>query len=152
MLIARLLQDVSSDLPLSQPFRLCRGELVEVERNQHGAVSVKCRDGNLLGLKPGEYVIVCEKMMGDDKRQIKSYVWQRESGRCFFVSTIERESSADVEPPSRWYMETIVWGYDWDARERGAMLAMAGSGPALEQHFEVCRQLYETGEYVEEEP
>lgn len=53
-----------------------------------------------------------------DKRVIKTYVWHK--NKCFFVSTIERDSSA-AEGPRR-YNETLVWRYNWAKRERGALL------------------------------
>ena len=89
--------------------------------------------------------------MGDDTRQLKSYVWHRTTGRCFFVSTIERDSSAMTEPPPMRFMETIAWEYDWDSRMRGELVAMDGSNNVLIQHFEMCRQLYNTGEYKSQE-
>lgn len=79
-----------------------------------------------------------------DKRLLKSYVWHGD--RCYFVSTIERDSSAQVVPPSR-YNETIAWEYDWDSQERGDMVAMEGEGAACRQHFAVCRSLFTTGKY-----
>ena len=49
-----------------------------------------------------------------DNRIIKTYVWHGD--KCFFVSTIERESSA-MEGPRR-YNETIVWKCEWEKGER----------------------------------
>jgi len=80
----------------------------------------------------------------DDKRQLTSYVWHK--GQCYFVSTIERDSSANVPPVPR-FMETIAWEYDWDARQRGSMVATEGSGSAVSQHFEMCQQLHRNGCY-----
>lgn len=80
----------------------------------------------------------------DDRRIIKSYVWHND--KCFFVSTIERDSSAAISPPPR-YFETIAWWYDWEIGERGDMVAHAGRGQALAQYVDVCRQLIETGEW-----
>jgi hypothetical protein len=59
MLIVRLLQDVASN-PLSPCVRGCRGELVEAERNPHGAVSATIRGGWTLRLKPDEFEVVCD--------------------------------------------------------------------------------------------
>lgn len=53
-----------------------------------------------------------------DDRMIKTYVWHGD--KCFFVSTISRDSSAMLGP-SR-YNETLVWEYDWEKAERGQML------------------------------
>lgn len=47
----------------------------------------------------------------NDDRIIKTYVWHGE--RCFFVSTINRESSAAILPSPR-YNETMVWEYNWN--------------------------------------
>ena len=79
-----------------------------------------------------------------NKRILKSYVWH--GADCFFVSTIERDSSADVTPAPR-YFETIAWLYDWDDKARIRLVGMDGSGPAFSQHFAMCRQLYDTGEF-----
>ena len=49
--------------------------------------------------------------MSDD-RIIKTYVWHGD--KCFFVSTINRESSAAILPALR-YNETMVWEYNWGA-------------------------------------
>ena len=83
--------------------------------------------------------------MADSTTQIQSYVWYE--GQCFFVSTIERESSSPYGPGR--YMETIAWEYDEQTRKRGKMVAMDGSGPALAQHFGMCQQLYRTGTFAE---
>ena len=83
----------------------------------------------------------------DDIRKLKSYVWH--GRQCFFVSTIERDSSAMVAPPPPRFNETIAWLYDYDARERGEIVAQVGNGPAFAQHTEVCRQLLEYGKYGE---
>ena len=88
--------------------------------------------------------------MFDDSSQIKSYVWHHATGQCFFVSTIERDSSEAVLPTPR-FMETIAWEYDWDTRVRDNVVAQTGGGPALDQHFDVCRQLYQTGKYSEDD-
>lgn len=37
---------------------LCKGEIVEAERNPQGAVAARFPGGELLGLKPGEYEII----------------------------------------------------------------------------------------------
>ncbi|HUS40475.1 MAG TPA: hypothetical protein VMX74_13565 [Pirellulales bacterium] len=79
---------------------------------------------------------------------IKSYVWH--GNDCFFVSTIERDSSAMVAPPAPRYAETIAWLYDYDDQSRIKQVGMDGSGPAFSQHFAMCRQLYDTGEVRDE--
>lgn len=83
-----------------------------------------------------------------DSRQIKSYVWH--GGKCFFVSTIERDSSA-MEGPRR-YNETIVWDYDYEKRERGAMILQEGcTEGSIWMHNRICEALYLSGVYQEAE-
>lgn len=55
--------------------------------------------------------------MRPDARLIKTYVWHGDD--CYFVSTIDRDSSS---PLGGRFAETIVWAYDWEARQRGALL------------------------------
>lgn len=77
------------------------------------------------------------------KEVAKTYVWHK--AQCFFVSTIERESSA-MEGPRR-FNETLVWLYDWDKRERGEWIyqdeACRGS---LATHQRIVQALYDTGQ------
>ena len=78
---------------------------------------------------------------------IQSYVLKK-----WFVSTIHRESSV-MESPPPWFYETLVWEWNAETRERGELLYQAGgshyeSGGLLD-HFEVCKQLTETGSYRE---
>lgn len=65
----------------------------------------------------------------DDKRLIKSYVWHGDD--CFFVSTIERDSSAAIKPPVPRFAETLVWEYDWDAVKRGHLVHQRGSNAVI---------------------
>lgn len=51
------------------------------------------------------------------KPVIKTYIWH--DGKCYFVSTIERDSSAMLGP--RRYNETIVWELG-ERNERGPIL------------------------------
>lgn len=84
----------------------------------------------------------------NSKRKLKSYVWHGE--QCFFVSTIERDSSACVTPAPR-YHETIAWVYDWDGAETvGDMIWMEGEGECFAQHQHICEQLFRTGEVVDD--
>lgn len=69
----------------------------------------------------------------------------------FFVSTMYRRSSSALNPDS-WYYETFAWRLneknertDWAADNSGAISIER----ALEQHFEVCKQLQNTGEFKE---
>jgi len=75
-------------------------------------------------------------------RIIKSYVWYGE--KCFFVSTIERDSSC-VVAPSR-YNETIVWEYNWATNERGNIVHQ-DDGPkgSIKTHLRVCEAFHKYG-------
>ena len=77
-----------------------------------------------------------------NERIAKSYVWH--AGRCFFVSTIERDSSA---PQGGRYEETIAWTYDWDRQIRGHQIYL-GEGPGL--HWVICQELEKNGKIIEE--
>lgn len=74
--------------------------------------------------------------------QIQSYVHHVD--KCFFISTIERDSSAMLGPGR--YNETIVWNFDPVKRERGAMIHtdedFSGS---LRTHFKLCQEYYFDG-------
>lgn len=89
--------------------------------------------------------------MKADERVIKSYVWHDED--CFFVSTINRDSSAMGEYGQR-YAETIVWHFDWEKNER---LNIAGHGEScgegsIRGHMITCDRLRQTGSpYAPEE-
>lgn len=54
----RLLKTLRSDWPFSN-LSVPAG-IYEAEMNQHGAVSVRARNGQLLGIKPGEFEFVDE--------------------------------------------------------------------------------------------
>lgn len=82
--------------------------------------------------------------MTSDTRVLKSYVWHGD--KCYFVSTIERDSSACTEPPARRYNETIVWDYDWTKDARGELLGMAGDGRGMiDVHLEIIRRIFREG-------
>lgn len=78
-----------------------------------------------------------------DTKLIKSYVWHGE--QCYFVSTINRESSAALAYGAR-YAETMVWLFDWSKNQR-TDLVHQGEGPehSIQTHFSICRKLYEHG-------
>lgn len=85
--------------------------------------------------------------MNPNKKVIQSFVYHCE--KCFFVSTIERDSSA-VLAPGR-YNETIVWEYDDEKRERGAMLYTGGCiTGSIRTHIEICKTIYDTGKMPED--
>lgn len=83
----------------------------------------------------------------DIEAQFQTYVFNKD--RAFYVSTVERDSSAMIEPPAMRYMETIVWDWNAHTKKRGRLLYQIGDGAAAIQHFNVCRQLYFFGEYDE---
>lgn len=83
-----------------------------------------------------------------DERVIKSYVWHK--GRCFFVSTIERDSSAMLDPGR--FNETLVWDYDSEKRERKSLMYQRDCCRGrIEQHLSVCKELFESGELKPED-
>ncbi len=81
-------------------------------------------------------------MAMSDNRVIKTYVWH--GGKCYFVSTIERDSSAILGP--RRFNETMVWEYDWNSDERG-QLVYEDEGPtgSIRTHQAVVEAIYENG-------
>jgi hypothetical protein len=84
----------------------------------------------------------------NDIRIIKTFVWHGE--RCFFVSTIERDSSAALGPLR--YNETLVWDYDYEEKTRGTLLYqeedMHGS---MSRHLCVCAALHKDGKLTRED-
>lgn len=81
---------------------------------------------------------------------IKSYVWHKDN--CFFVSTIERNSSAMLMPGR--YNETMIWEYDWKTAKRGEMLDIIGetSTGSLREHFRICETINRLGVATNREP
>lgn len=80
--------------------------------------------------------------MASNDRVIKSYVWHGD--KCFFVSTIERDSSAMIYEHR--YNETIVWEYDWETSKRGELLFMGEDiRGSVNRHLEMCKELYCAG-------
>lgn len=74
---------------------------------------------------------------------ITSYVWHE--GKCFFVSTINRESSAAMAY-GRMYAETMAWEYDHDRRQRGDIVGQAeGPEGSIRAHLTMCQRLHEIG-------
>ena len=81
--------------------------------------------------------------MADASTVIQSYVHR--DGAAWFVSTIDRESSAALAPDAH-YHETLVWTWDPTTRERGALIHMgADVRGSLREHHAICTCLYETG-------
>lgn len=76
-----------------------------------------------------------------DSRVIKTYVFH--DHQCFFVSTIERDSSA-IDGGR--YNETLVWEHDWEKRERGKMIGQyEGFKGSIKTHQRVVQTLFEDG-------
>lgn len=74
---------------------------------------------------------------------IQSYVWHKSN--CFFVSTIDRDSSA-LAGPGR-YAETLVWEYDYEEHERGQIVGQdEGVEGSIRTHLVIVQRLYETGQ------
>lgn len=77
-----------------------------------------------------------------DQPLIKSYVWRCEE--CFYVSTIERDSSAAAGP--RRFVETIVWTFDWATNERGRQVFMDSDHcGSMATHARVCARIFKEG-------
>ncbi len=85
----------------------------------------------------------------DDKKLLKSYVFHGD--QCFYVSTIERDSSALVEPPPPRYAETLVWEYDMETKQRGTLIGCDGDGSPEFQHCRIVEHLFQTGFMPEED-
>jgi len=81
-----------------------------------------------------------------DKPHIQSYLWHDED--CFMVSTMNRGSSSPLAYGAT-YAETLVWEFDWDKRERGA-LVWQDEGPtgSISKHIAICGALYKGGIYA----
>lgn len=78
----------------------------------------------------------------NDESLIKSYVWHGD--KCFFVSTIDRDSSSQLGPDR--FAETIVWELDWKTAQRGDMLYQDGTGRgSINVHLAVCKLIHDTG-------
>lgn len=82
-----------------------------------------------------------------DERIMRSYVWH--GGKCFLVSTIDRDSSAMLGPKR--FAETIVWEYDYEKDERGSQVFMdEGCQGSIQAHLKICERIHNTG--TPEEP
>jgi len=83
------------------------------------------------------------------RKLAQTYVWHEDA--AFFVSTINRRSSA-VIAPDHIYAETIVWRWDPDKREATEMI-WTGSDCAdcIETHNDVVLKLFDTGEVSDHE-
>lgn len=82
-----------------------------------------------------------------DELRLKTYVWHGD--KCYFVSTIMRDSSA-VHFPVR-YAETMAWEFDWATNTRGEWVDQDGSGEAFTQHMRVVEDFYRYGKRKSDE-
>jgi len=83
------------------------------------------------------------------EKVIQSYVWHE--GKCFFVSTINRESSAVLAYGHR-YAETMIWECDPETRERGNLVGtFDGIEGSVGTHVDLCRKLRDTGSVEDED-
>jgi hypothetical protein len=81
---------------------------------------------------------------------LQSYIYGEKGN--FYLSTIYRQSSVAISPPMFHY-ETLGWTLD-DDNKRKDIVVQEGCGykrGAIEQHFEIVKQLEATGEYNEPE-
>ena len=76
----------------------------------------------------------------DKGKVIQSYVWH--ANKCFFVSTINRESSAYM---AGMYAETMAWTLDEENKINEQVGMDSGPLGSIIQHIEICKQLHETG-------
>jgi hypothetical protein len=74
----------------------------------------------------------------------KSCVWHKE--KCFFVSTIER--TFDTAAGSTRGLETLVWEYNFDKQERGALRHQAAG---ICDHKQICHCLIAEGLFPNED-
>jgi hypothetical protein len=78
------------------------------------------------------------------KALIQSHV--RHGDKWFYVSTINRESSA-VASYGATYAETIAWEFEPASKQRGDIVAqVSATTDSLSGHFKVCKALFEGGE------
>jgi hypothetical protein len=84
-----------------------------------------------------------------NRKVAQSYVWHAE--KAFFVSTIDRESSAALAP-GLVYSETFAWEWDPETRERGDIVGQAeGFAGDVTVHLDVVRSLRRTGRMPRED-
>ena len=106
MLIVRITKDVCSDIPTkSTQFFLGHGEIVEAERNQHGAVSAKIVSGQLLGLKPGEFEVLMDTETAEQRnRMALAFI----HGQCSSCKDCVKSKDCNA-----WVLEQILLGQSW---------------------------------------
>lgn len=81
--------------------------------------------------------------MSDDQIA-KSYIWN--GGKCYFVSTIERDSSA-MDGPRR-YSETLVWEWDAENMKRGDFVFQSDDiTGSIGEHISTVQKIHSAGEF-----
>jgi hypothetical protein len=71
------------------------------------------------------------------------------NGKWFFVSTINRESSA-LAAYGMMYAETMVWEVDYDTKKRGELLYSLEAGKdSLREHQRAIEELFMEGKIEE---
>jgi hypothetical protein len=84
-----------------------------------------------------------DSQLPSDTRVIKTYVWHGK--QCYFVSTINRESSAALAYGHR-YAETMVFLFDWDKNEKTDIVHQDDdSEHSIRKHLSICQALHEKG-------
>lgn len=79
----------------------------------------------------------------NNNRIWQSYVYHE--GKCIFVSTIER--TCDTAAGETRGLETLVWEYDDEKKERGKMIRHMGG---VVDHHMICRCWIAEGEILDE--
>jgi hypothetical protein len=76
---------------------------------------------------------------------IQTYVWH--NGKCFFISTINRQSSAIGELMSA---ETLAWEWDNETNKRGAWIGQdEDCEDSIATHQQMVERLFRTGKCEE---
>lgn len=80
---------------------------------------------------------------------MQSYVWHED--KCFFVSTINRASSAAIAY-EHIYAETMVWTWDAERAERGELVWQGEDiKGGISTHLLACKNLHEFGAIKDDE-
>ena len=149
MLIVRLTKDVRSEIP-GRTSIVCKGEIIEAERNAQGAVSAIARGGNTLGLRANEYDI-----LRDDASfaQLKTSIaklpkcWRlNEEGELVqdvLVLPGMKLWSTDLGGPHRMEVMSLDdLGSDWPATVR-TDFQKAGQASTYRWHVQACSSTLE---------
>jgi nuclear transport factor 2 (NTF2) superfamily protein len=73
---------------------------------------------------------------------LKTYVYHKD-GRCWYVSTIERNYEYDADFGMMRGRETIIWEWDPETKKQCDMIGQFGPSHT---HFDICINLLEKGE------